>query len=321
MTLEDIVNTAKPLWKFDYESNVKALRQLYEVAKKEQWNAAHDIPWHLETDPSQVGVIAGPGGDPLKEFKFIESLSDEKRVELAKRRSAWTLSQMLHGEQGAMMACSQLVEVVPDMDGKLYASSQVIDEARHVEVFHRYITRLDHVYPILPPLKRLLDAVLEADMWQKKCIGMQVIAESLAMGSFKMMKKGTNDEVLKQLVELTAQDEARHVSFGMIYMKEELPKMSEPERNAVEDFALAGVRILADPANQAENSGPLFAIFGEVGIDMDVAMQELQEKFTDPEFVARQPNPFKEYVVPQLDRLGLITERTAPQYREMGLRD
>jgi len=81
------------------------------------------------------------------------------------------------------------------------------------------------------------------------------------------------------------------------------------------------VRILADPANQAANSGPLFAIFGEVGIDMDVAMKELQEKYSDPEFVANQPNPFKEYVIPQLDRLGLITERTAPQYREMGLRD
>lgn len=321
MTLEDVVQAARPFWKFDYESNVKALRDLYEVAKKEQWNAAHDIPWHLETDPAQVGVIAGPGGDPLKDFSFISSLPEEKKVELAKRRSAWTLSQMLHGEQGAMMACSQLVEVVPDMDGKLYASSQVIDEARHVEVFHRYISRLDQVYPIMPPLKALLDAVLEADMWQKKCIGMQVIAESLAMGSFKMMKRGTNDEVLKQVVELTAQDEARHVSFGLIYMKEELPKMSEPDRNALEDFALAGVRILADPANQAANSGPLFEIFREVGIDVDVATQEMQEKFGDPEFLARQPNPFKEYVVPQLDRLGLITERTAPKYREMGLRN
>ncbi len=319
MTFEDIVRQAKPFWKFDYEPNVRALRDLYEVAKKEQWNAATDIPWHLETDPAEVGEVAGPGGDPLKGFEFIESLPEDKRIELSKRRSAWTLSQMLHGEQGAMMACSQLVEVVPDMDGKLYASSQVIDEARHVEVFHRYIKRLDHVYPIMGSLKTLLDAVLEADMWQKKCVGMQVIAESLAMGSFKMMKEGTNDEVLKQVVELTARDEARHVSFGLIYIKEELPKMSQPDRDELEDFALAAVRILADPANQAENSGPLFEIFREVGIDMEVAMAELQEKFADPEFVAGQPNPFKDYVMPQLDRLGLITERTASGYRDMGL--
>ena len=321
MTLEEIITPIKTLWKFDYEPHVKALRDLYEVAKKEQWNAASDIPWHLETDPAQVGVIAGPGGDPLQDFDFIKALPEEKKVDLAKRRSAWTLSQMLHGEQGAMLCCGQLVEAVPDMDGKLYASTQVIDEARHVEVFHRYITRLDQVYPIMGPLKALLDAVLTAEMWQKKCVGMQVIAESLAMGTFKMMKKGTNDEVLKQVVELTAQDEARHVSFGLIYMKEELPKMSEPDRDEVEDFALAAVRILADPENQAANAEPLFKIFGEVGVDMNVAMQEMQEKFGDPEFQARQPNPFKEYVIPQLDRVGLITERTAPAYREMRLRN
>ena len=141
------------------------------------------------------------------------------------------------------------------------------------------------------------------------------------MGSFKMMKKGTNDEVLKQVVELTAQDEARHVSFGLIYIKEELPKMSEPDRDEVEDFALAAMGILANPENQVATAEPLFKIFGEVGIDMDVAMQEMQEKFSDPEFVAKQPNPFKQYVIPQLDRLGLITERTAQGYRDMGLRD
>ncbi len=111
---------------------------------------------------------------------------------------------------------------------------------------------------------------------------MQVIAESVAMGGFKLMKQGTNDEVLKQVVELTAQDEARHVSYGLIYMQEELPKMSEPDRDEVEDFALAAVRILADPTNQAETAEPLFKIFAEVGIDLEVAMQELQEKFTDP---------------------------------------
>ncbi len=319
MTLEEIVIPIKTLWKFDYEPNVKALRDLYEVAKKDQWNAASDVPWHLETDPAQVGELAGPGGDPLQELDFIKALPEDKAIELSKKRSAWFLSQMLHGEQGAMLCCGQLVEVVPDIDGKLYASTQVIDEARHVEVFHRYINRLDQVYPLMGPLKALLNAVLEADMWQKKCVGMQVIAESMAMGAFKMMKQGTNDEVLRKVVELTAQDEARHVSFGLIYLTEELPKMSESGRNDVEDFALAGVKILADPDSEA--AAPLFSIFGEVGIDMDVAMKEMTEKFSDPEFRARQPNPFKQYVIPQLDRIGLITERTAQAYRDMELRD
>ena len=319
MTLEEIVVPIRTLWKFDYDANVKALRDLYEVAKKQQWNAATDIPWKLETDPAMVGVIPGPGGDPLKEFRFIQELPAKQKVELDKRRSAWTLSQMLHGEQGAMMCCGQLVDVIPDMDGKLYASTQVIDEARHVEVFHRYIQRLDRVYPLLSPLKSLLNTVLSADLWQMKCVGMQVIAESLAMGSFKLMKAGTRDEVLARVVELTAQDEARHVSFGLIYMKEELPRMSEDAHIRVEDFAVAALRMLCSPEAQMAMGEPLFAIFREVGIDTAVAAKEMEEKFLDPAFRARQPNPFRDYVIPQLQRLDLITDRTAPAYREMEL--
>ncbi len=318
-TLEEIVTPLKTLWRFEYDSNVKALRDLYELAKKEQWNAATDVPWDLETDPSQVGTLDPAGTDPVLEMDFMKELPEEKRVDLAKRRSAWQLSQFLHGEQGAMLCAGQLVETVPDMDGKFYASTQVIDEARHVEVFHRYVKRLDRVYPILPNLKALLNAVLGADLWQMKVVGMQVIAESLAMGSFKMMRKGTSDEVLRQIVELTAQDEARHVSYGLIYMKEELPKMAEDERNRVEDFALAGVGLLAGPENEAALGIPLLEMMGEVGIDTGVAAAEMAEKLTTPEARASRFNPFQEYVIPQLNRINLITDRTADGYRAMGL--
>ena len=186
--------------------------------------------------------MSAPGAEP---YDFVKALPKEKQIELAKRRSAHLLSTFLHGEQGAMMICGQLVEVVPDMDGKLYASTQVIDEARHVEVFHRYIKRLDRIYPIMPGLKALLNAVLTADLWQMKCVGMQVIAESLAMGSFKTMLAITRDEVFKRILTLTAQDEARHVSYGLIYMKDAIPKMNEPDRDRLEDFAFTAMTMLA----------------------------------------------------------------------------
>ncbi|MBW2269294.1 MAG: ferritin-like domain-containing protein, partial [Deltaproteobacteria bacterium] len=156
MNFETIDTTVQALWQYDYETNIKALRDLYDVAKKEQWDAATDIPWEIETDPTQVGDMSAPNVEPMD---FEKALSKEKQIELAKRKSAHLLSNFLHGEQGAMMICGQLVEVVPDMDAKLYASTQVVDEARHVEVFHRYITRLDRVYPIMPGLKALLNAV------------------------------------------------------------------------------------------------------------------------------------------------------------------
>jgi len=319
MTLEEIVTPLKTLWRFDYDSNMKALRDLYEVAKREQWNATTDIPWDLETDPATVGNLNGRDQDPLEELDFIRALSPDKKVELDKRRSAWLLSQFLHGEQGAMLCAGQLVEAVPDMDGKLYASTQVIDEARHVEVFARYIRRLDKIHPIMPNLKTLLNAVLMADLWQMKCVGMQVIAEGLAMGSFKMVMKSTGDEVLRRIVELTAQDEARHVSYGLIYMKDELPKMSEPDRDSIEDFAWTAVDLIGGRQGAAAGGGPLFQMLGELGVDTDSALQEMQAKFSDPKQFASRPNPVRDYVIPNLRRIGLITERTASNYRELGI--
>ena len=319
MSLEEIVTTVKTLWRFDYEPHIKALRDLYEVAKKQQWNAATDIPWDLETDPATVGNLSGRDDDPIEQLDFIRSLPADKRIELDKRRSAWLLSQFLHGEQGAMMCASQLVEAVPDMDGKLYASTQVIDEARHVEVFARYIQRLDQIYPIMPNLKTLLNAVLAADPWQMKCVGMQVIAEGLAMGSFKMIRESTGDEVLKRVVELTAQDEARHVSYGLIYMKDELERMPEPTRDRLEDFAWTAVELIGGRQAAAAGGAPLLQMLGELGVDTNAALREMQEKFSDPKAFASRPNPVRDYVVPNLQRLDLITERTAPNYRQLGM--
>jgi hypothetical protein len=321
MNFETIDTTVKALWRFDYDSNIKPLRDLYEIAKKEQWNAATDIPWEIETDPAQVGDMSAPGAEP---FDFVKALPKETQIELAKRRSAHLLSNFLHGEQGAMMICGQLVEVVPDMDGKLYASTQVVDEARHVEVFHRYIQRLDRVYPIMPQLKALLNAVLTADLWQMKCVGMQVIAESLAMGSFKTMMKLTNDEVFRRVVELTAQDEARHVSYGLIYMKDEIPKMNEPDRDRLEDFAWTAMTILATNGLMEEKQGkkwvdPLQQIYAEVGIDPKKAESEVISRMSDPEALKAQPNPFRDHAYPQLERIGLITDRTRSKYQEVGL--
>ncbi len=319
MNFETIDTTVKAIWRYDYDTNIKPLRDLYEVAKREQWNAATDISWEIETDPADVGDMSAPNAEP---FDFVKALPKEKQIELAKRKSAHLLSTFLHGEQGAMMICGQLVEVVPDMDAKLYASTQVIDEARHVEVFHRYIKRLGRIYPIMPGLKALLNAVLQADLWQMKCIGMQVIAESLAMGSFKTMMKLTKDEVFRQVVTLTAQDEARHVSYGLIYMKDEIPKMNEQDRDRLEDFAWTAMTLLATTPQLREGekaADPMAVVFEGLGIDMKKATSEMLSRMSDPEFVKSQPNPFRDYAYPQLERVGLLTERTLSKYRDAGL--
>jgi len=315
MAIEELATTLTTVWKFDYETKIKALRDLYQVAKKEQWNAATDIPWQLEIDPS--GDILDPRQDPFRDFDFVKALPEETQTAMAVRNAAWILSQFLHGEQGALLCCGQLVEVVPDIDGKLYAATQVIDEARHVEVFHRYVERLHHVYPIDPVLQTVLNRILEADLWQMKCVGMQVIVESLAMGAFRIMKEGSRDELLRHIVGLTSQDEARHVSYGLIYMKDEIPRLSDPDRNRIEDFAFKAVDALC---GRRPGTGMLsqLAIVEEVGADPKVAIEEATAKFSDPVFLAAQPDPIRDHVIPQLQRIDLITDRTAPLYRELG---
>lgn len=315
MSIENIITQLTTHWEFDYEPKVKALRDLYEVAKKEQWNVSTDINWNLEID--KEGDILAQPQDPTRELDVVQALPEEKRRQLAIANAAWLLSQFLHGEQGALLCCGQLVESVPDIDGKLYAATQVVDEARHVEVFHRYIRRLDRVYPIDPTLQAVLNQILEADMWQMKCVGMQVIVEGLAMGAFKIMKEESNDELLRNIVELTAQDEARHVSYGLIYMKDELPRMSDPDRDRVEDFAYTAVEALSGrkPGTGMTTQTDLFQ---EVGLDLADVGAEMAVKMSDPDFLSKQPDAFRDYVMPQLTRLGIITERTAPGYRELG---
>ena len=315
MPVEELVTQLTTLWKFDYEPKVKALHDLYEIAKREQWNAATDIDWTLEID--KEGDILAQPQDPTRELDCVLALPEKKRQQLAISNASWILSQFLHGEQGALLCCGQLVEAVPDIDGKLYAATQVVDEARHVEVFHRYIKRLDRVYPIDATLQAVINQILEADMWQMKCVGMQVIVEGLAMGSFKIMKEESNDELLRSIVELTAQDEARHVSYGLIYMKDELPRMADPDRDRVEDFAYAAVEALSG-RKPGTGMNSQIELFQEVGLNVAEVAAELMEKIRDPEFLAKQPDAFRDYVMPQLTRLGIVSERTAPKYRALG---
>ena len=110
---------------------------------------------------------------------------------MSRRSAAFMLSNFLHGEQGALMVAAQLVNAVPHMDGKFYAATQTLDEARHVEVFAAFIRKLDEVQPIAPALKKLLDGVLEAPSWLVKAVGMQVVTEGIALYSFRDMRNQT----------------------------------------------------------------------------------------------------------------------------------
>src|SRR5438132_1279546 len=181
------------LWDYDYEPTHAELETLYETAKKNQWNGSTAIDW------SHRPGAAGPVLNVQVAFagtNFFARLTPEEQKEVEIRVSAWRLSQFLHGEQGALVVCGQLVNSIPELDAKLYASTQVVDEGRHVEVFERYVKKLHKIYPVDPLLKTVLDEILATNLWELKLLGMQMIVEGLAIAAFNLMRKQPADPTL-----------------------------------------------------------------------------------------------------------------------------
>ena len=213
-------------YNWDYTIQDNRIKRLYELGKELNWNAGTDIDW------SQPMPDRGDTPPPIfwDDYKPYQELSNEDKFKFLQHRGSWSLSQFLHGEQGALLVASQLVSCAPTFNAKLYAASQTFDEARHVEAFNKYIqTRQRMMYPIGNGLKSLLDKILTDPRWDLKFIGMQIIIEGLALAAFNVARQGTNDPVFKDMLYLIIRDEARHVTFGVNYLEEFIKTLSEEE--------------------------------------------------------------------------------------------
>ena len=316
MDTRDLVQSSlETIWQYDYDPRIEALHDLYERAKLQQWNVSTDLDWDRERDPEDGSFR--PDRLEFSRLPIWKRLDDKQRAALNREMSAFTISQAMHGEQGAMLLCGQLVDAVPDMEGKLYASTQVIDEARHVEVFHRYAKRLARIYPPTPGIKGVIDALLTADMWQKKCVGMQVIAESFALGAFRNMKVNAADPLLQDIVSLTAQDEARHVAFGVIYIGATVERMEPAAREELEDFTVTALEGMI--GGGAGAAGGLADVFQNAGVDVADAFRDLPTGRAAPPRAKGVIDPVRELMVPNLERAALISDRVRPRYVEKGL--
>ena len=210
-------------YNWDYTVQDNRIKRLYELGKELNWNASTDIDWSQpmpENDETPLPMF-------WDDYKPYQDLSNEDKFLFLKHRGSWSLSQFLHGEQGALLVASQLVSCAPTFNAKLYAASQTFDEARHVEAFNRYIqTRQRLMYPIGNGLKSLLDKILTDPRWDLKFIGMQIIIEGLALAAFNVARQGSRDPVFKDMLYLIIRDEARHVTFGVNYLEEFIKTLS-----------------------------------------------------------------------------------------------
>lgn len=301
------------LWDYDYVPTHDELETLYETAKKNQWNGSTAIDW---TRP--VGT-EGPVLNVQMAFQgteFYSKLTDEEKKEVEIRVSAWRLSQFLHGEQGALVVCGQLVNSIPELDAKLYASTQVVDEGRHVEVFEKYVKKLHKIYPVDPLLKGLIDQILATNIWELKLLGMQMLIEGLAIAAFNLMRKQTGDPTLADLLDYVLQDEGRHVNFGYFALRRSIPTMDPSKREMLEDFTF---RACDQLYARDERTGfqSIKSVWTEMGWDGDAIWRDTVTK--SPTVKAFNSFLFRDNLMPRLERLGLISERIAPRYREIGL--
>jgi hypothetical protein len=251
-TIHAVKDNADAIFTWDYEKGARpALNKLYEKAKGAQWNGETDLPWETEVDvyknaELQRAQFAGMSQMDLTGTPF-EKWGDKEWIDLSVESDNWTLSQFMHGEQGALLCTAKIVETVPWIDAKYYAATQVMDEARHVEVFAKYLdTKLTGHYPINAHLRLLLDDIIQDSRWDMTYLGMQIMVEGLALAAFGFMHQMTPDPLLKQLLRYVMSDEARHVAFGVLSLKEYYEGLSDAELRERQEFAFEAALRMRD---------------------------------------------------------------------------
>jgi hypothetical protein len=240
----DVPATGAARFSWEYDDGRSRLLDLYQRGKDKQWDAAKRIDWELPVDPTNVMGLSDEFC-PIYGSRQWDVLSEAERADLNHHLSAWLFSQFLHGEQGALTVAARIVESVPDMDAKFYAATQAMDEARHVELFARFMReKIGLYYPVNPDLASLLADALGDSRWDMPYLGMQVLIEGLALAAFGVHRDMATTPLVKQVLAYVMQDEARHVAFGRLALRDYYAGLTAAERADREEFVVEGCYLM-----------------------------------------------------------------------------
>ena len=299
---------------WSYPHDQPAMEDLYRRAKLGQWNG-ENLAWHTSVDPLDPNRLLLP--QRFVDFSILEKynvrLNDKEKRQLVFSIAAWTLSQFLHGEQGALFAAAQVTEAVQFFDGKYYGATQVMDEGRHVEVFHRYLDqKLQKLYLINDNLFVIIDSLMSDARWDMKFLGMQIMVEGLALGAFGTFYQLTKEPLLKELLRNVIQDEARHVHYGVLALREHFTKhISDSERREREDWAFEVALLM-------RNRFMGYEVYEEW-------FEGILTRAQWRDFVINAPGmrQFRHVMfsrlVPNLREIGLMSDRILRDYERVGL--
>ncbi len=290
---------------WNYGSVKEGLRDLYEKAKRDQWNGSVQLDWSTQVDPE--GEIIPQVYNPLEDYAPYQKL-DEKRVkEFRHATISLQLSQFMHGEQGALIVASQLTGAVPWMDAKYYAATQTMDEARHVEVFARYLRdKLEWEWPINPNLKQLLDLIIHDSRWDMKYLGMQILVEGLAMAAFASMYQMAVEPLVRDVVHYVMKDESRHVAFGVISLRNFYTDMGDTEQREREEFVIEACQLMRDRL-----------VGDEIATHFGWPREEVRQKVLDSPVMKMFRQSLFARVVPNIKKLGLLSPKVRKGFEDL----
>ena len=293
---------------WEYATSHALLTRLYENAKRDQWNATTQIAWDHPVDPeseivSDLGIAIW--GTPL-----WERIGPRKQLELRMLQIRYTLSQFMHGEQLALVTASQLVECTPDLEAKYYAATQVVDEARHVEVFSRYLREKLGMptFPPAPLVRDILSELIKSPEWDVKYLGVQVLLEGLALASFHVLHDTCQEPVLREVLHYVIRDEARHVAFGNIALRGLYGDLTDAERRYREEIVLAVSDMMFHRLQGRE-------MYEAAGLDAD----ECDALGQQSELLRAFRRGIFGRIVPAIKKIGLLTPRVREAYAALGV--
>jgi ribonucleotide reductase beta subunit family protein with ferritin-like domain len=294
---------------WSYQEDRSQVSDLYEVAKKKVWNASQDVDW--KDADRKLELPVDEDANPLRGFYEYEQLSHREKLHIGWWLHGLELSEVLHGEQGALIVASQLVSCMPTVEAKLFASSQVSDEARHVEFFSEYLKEV--VGTIQPPsweLERLIKSMIQNPSWDMKFISCQILIESLAMAKFQELREKALSPIMRFAIDYIAKDEARHVKFGTLLLRDYIASLPPSEVQLRSDYVLDNVLRLANAQNVYTR------IADEMNWDENALRYHLRKyRIANPQI---NRSKFRQLAL-NLSSVGLMTNQTEERLHTMNV--
>jgi hypothetical protein len=292
---------------WEYDDGRKRMMHLYQKGKDMQWDALTRIDWDAALGEENPMGLA----DELTGIYYTpiwRKMSAKEQATARRHFQAWTVSQFMQGEQAALICAAKIVQQVPDLDAKFYASTQVMDEARHVETYKKLLEKFGVAYPMTKPLQTLVDQALRDSRWDMTYLAMQVVIEGLALAAFNNIRETAKNPLAQAVNAYVMQDESRHVAFGRLTLRDYYPHLSEAERREREEFLVEACYHMRDRFEARET----YEVLG-------MPVEECVKAQDESGYMRAFRTMLFQRIVPIVKDIGLWSDKIQAAYAEMGV--